>query len=192
MRPTRRSMAPMGSRCRGLTLTEALIAMVIVGIVMTLAVPAFNDLIVRERVRGINAELVADLSFARSESHQRSVQVMIDFRSDSSVSCYSIYTSIAGGQCNCLQGSNACDNGGMATNLLLKLVQIPRDRGISAGVDGNVVRIEQPQGLLNMPTLVVPVTSQRGPSLVTTMTRTGQISTCSPGSSISGVPACAP
>jgi len=53
---------------RGFTLVELLIAVVVVAVLATLAAPSFRDLVLMQRMKGIHAQLVSDLQYARSEA----------------------------------------------------------------------------------------------------------------------------
>lgn len=175
----------------GLTLVELLVAVAIMGIVLTLAVPAFNDLIARERLRGTHAQLLADLKYARSEAVQRNEAVRIDFRSSTTMVCYSIYAVASGGMCNCLLGSEQCLAGPYGASLpLLKLVQLPLSRGVALSTNASSVTVD-PTRAAHSRALTITLTSARGSQLVTTVSDRGLVSTCSPDASMSGVPACA-
>ncbi len=65
-------------RCRahGLTLIETLVAVLVVGVLVAIAAPSMQGLIAAQRVKGINAELVTDLQFARSEASRRNRDVL--------------------------------------------------------------------------------------------------------------------
>ncbi len=92
-------------RLRGFTLIELMIVVAVVAVILTLAAPSFRDLILMQRLRGINAQLVTDLSFARSEAISRGTFVQVRFQTVAgSMSCYSIASRPDGGtgnQCNC-------------------------------------------------------------------------------------------
>ena len=59
----------------GFTLTELLVAVSIVAILLTLAVPSYNDLILAQNVRTSAADLQTSLIFARSEAIKRAADV---------------------------------------------------------------------------------------------------------------------
>jgi type IV fimbrial biogenesis protein FimT len=62
---------------RGFTVLEAMIVMVVAGVVATLAAPAFSDFVIRQRIRNASFELMSDLVYARSEAVKRNVAVTI-------------------------------------------------------------------------------------------------------------------
>lgn len=175
----------------GVTMVELLVAVIIVGVILTLAVPAFNDLIARERLRGVNDQLVVDFKYARSEAIQRNEPVRVDFRSDGALSCYSVYAVTVGGNCDCLLGAEQCLAGEYGASLvLLKLVQMPSSAGVSMSTDVGSTTI-YPTRALHTRSMAITLRSVRGPQLITTVTDRGTIATCSPDQSVPGLPACA-
>lgn len=177
-------------RSRGLTLVELIVTMVIVGTLLTLAVPSFNEAIARERLRGVNAQLVTDMKFARSEAIQRGEAVRVDFRSSSSSSCYAIYAINAGGTCDCLQGAEQCVAGENGVQVqLLKLVTLPQAQGVSVTTQPSAININQERAF-HTADLSVTLTGQRGLQLMTSVSTRGSIATCSPNDTMPGVPPC--
>jgi prepilin-type N-terminal cleavage/methylation domain-containing protein len=59
---------PPISAIKGFTLVELLIAVAVMAVLVTLAAPSFRDLILMQRMKGIHAQLVTDLQYARSEA----------------------------------------------------------------------------------------------------------------------------
>ncbi len=66
-----------GASQRGFTLTELLIAVVVIGILAALAAPSFNDLIKSQRIKSMASDLNASLTVARSEAIKRNKNVTI-------------------------------------------------------------------------------------------------------------------
>jgi type IV fimbrial biogenesis protein FimT len=62
---------------RGFTLIELMITLALAGLLLTLAAPAFNTFVASSRVMEQTNELVAALSFARSESVKRNATIFV-------------------------------------------------------------------------------------------------------------------
>ena len=77
------------SRCgrpRGFTLVELMITLVVVGILLSLAVPSFNDAALGSKLTGFANDLVASAQTARSEAIKRNAAVTM-CRSTDGTSC---------------------------------------------------------------------------------------------------------
>lgn len=88
-------------RRRGVTLIELLIAVVVIGIVVALAGPSLYDFILLQRLKGVTAQVLTDLQFARAEAAARNLPVRVRVSSSTGSSCYVVYTGNAN-TCNCL------------------------------------------------------------------------------------------
>lgn len=60
---------------RGLTLIELLVTISIAAILLTIAVPSFQDFLARNRLDGATSDFMASLAYARSEAIRRGVRV---------------------------------------------------------------------------------------------------------------------
>lgn len=115
-------------RSTGVTLVELLIVVALIGAILVLAAPAFRDMILMQRLRGINAELVTDMQMARSEAVSRRDFARVFFKSDTTSTCYTIYTSAANNtRCDCLAGPGAACSGTMVE---IKTVNVPKSLGV--------------------------------------------------------------
>lgn len=65
------------SPSRGFTLVEVMVVIAIVGILASIAVPGFRDMIAGQKVRGVANDLYAALLYARSEAMKRNGQVSV-------------------------------------------------------------------------------------------------------------------
>jgi len=122
---------------QGFTLVELLIAVAVIAIIMVIAAPSFRDMILMQRLRSINAQVVTDMQFARAEAVSRGALVRVGFqRPTASMSCYTIYTSpsplnLAAERCNCLNGvGTACPAGSQE----IRTVQVPANLSVTVFV----------------------------------------------------------
>jgi len=64
-------------RYKGFTIVELMITIAILGILVAIAAPSFNESIARRRVDGIANELSTDLQFARAEAISKNIEVAL-------------------------------------------------------------------------------------------------------------------
>lgn len=121
---------------RGLTLIEALVAIAIVGVLIAITGPSLRDMIVVQRLRGVNAQLVTDLQFGRSEAVSRNTYLRFSHRFDSTQTCYVLYTFTDNtDRCDC-RNTPACTT----TNVTeVRSVRVSRDQGVSLDLPGSQV-----------------------------------------------------
>jgi type IV fimbrial biogenesis protein FimT len=88
---------------RGFTMVELMTVIVIAGVLATLAVPSFRDMLERRRVEGQANELVTDLAYAKSEAVQRNRSV--ELLTGGGGTCYTIAVMTTAtppvGNCDC-------------------------------------------------------------------------------------------
>jgi type IV fimbrial biogenesis protein FimT len=61
----------------GFTIIELMTTLVILGILIAVAIPSFNDLVVGTRIKGAASDIYASLTLARSEAIKRNTNVTV-------------------------------------------------------------------------------------------------------------------
>jgi type IV fimbrial biogenesis protein FimT len=123
---------------RAFTVVEILVVLALIAVVLALAAPSFQDLVVLQRLKSINSGLVTDLQFARSEAVSRGKLVYVIFKVPGvgvTMSCYTIYTDPVNtrGQCDCSLSAGArCQPG----TTELKTEQIPTSLSVALSLPG--------------------------------------------------------
>lgn len=118
---------------RGFTLVELLVVVVVGTALLALAIPNFTRFIVNQRLKSVNAQLVTDLQFARSEATSRNIPVYFNYRQTFTQSCYTIFTTeVPGAVCNC----TATDPCALATLKEIRTVRIPFSDKVRFGAGG--------------------------------------------------------
>lgn len=181
-------------RARAFSLVELLIVIAVVAILLALVGPSMADLLATQRVRNINAQLVTDLQFARSEAVRRKEEVKVWLQDPGSMTCYVLTEVTVLGNCNCANAPGAvCDSGRRE----FRTVQIPTSLGVrvtpTAGPGAPDMNFSHNDGRLTVPVageFQVDVVSSRRGHLRTTVGRSGRPSVCSPDGSIGQVPRC--
>lgn len=172
-------------RCSGLTLIEVLIGIALLAVVLALVAPSIRDLIAAQRVRSVNAELVTDLQYARSEAVRRSIDVLVYFRTGTASTCYTI--SAASEVCNCLLGpGRACSNPARE----IKTVSVSRRIGIEVSASAPSITYNFSDGRPSISNLEVTVNSPERGALKTVTNAAGRPSVCSPGGAFREVQPC--
>jgi type IV fimbrial biogenesis protein FimT len=65
------------SRPAGFTIIELMVSLVVLGILVTVAIPSFNDLVLSTRIKSAASDLYGALSLARSEAIKRNANVTV-------------------------------------------------------------------------------------------------------------------
>lgn len=122
------------SRVAAFTLIELMIVVALVAIIVTLAAPSFRDMILMQRLRAVNAQVIADVAWARSEAISRGTFIQINFASSSGAagkSCYIIYArqdATAAPLCDCLAAEGSRCSG---TTTEVRTVIAPNDESVT-------------------------------------------------------------
>ena len=195
-------------RIKAFTLIELMIVVALIAIIVTLAAPSFRDMILMQRLRGINAQLVTDLAFARSEAVSRGTFMQVRFQTSGTSSppmdCYIIYartTAAASDMCDCTvaAGSPRCSNPAVATEV--KTVQAPLSESVRFTptvrepyftIDprtGGVWVASVPEDA-DVPTFVVETLIDPARRFRNQYKLSGQLSVCTPSGSTVGGTAC--
>ena len=193
---------------RGLTIIELMVVVGVVGVLAALAAPSLRDFMARQRVAAINAELVTDLQYARSEAVSRGLQMRVQFRENETMTCYTIHTfGLALGNCNCLQPlGTACPS--IAGLTEIKTTQVLKSTSVTVRPPGafpyNYLVFTEQRGLANWrghagdladyvsnwEDFQVTVQSSISGKLRTAVNLVGRPQVCSPDASMNGAPIC--
>jgi Tfp pilus assembly protein FimT len=179
------------SRCLGVTIIEAVVALTVVGAIITLTAPSMRGMISRHRVEGLQAELLTDLRLARSEASQRSgtlTSIAVTFGGNADVSCYTIH--VEGANCDCTRApGTVC----MPAVQEIKSIQYSRAGGVAVAASspsGSRIKFEPPQGWADPSDLVIDIHGSPSGQLRTSVSKLGVPIVCSPDGSIRGVATC--
>ena len=177
-------------RARAFTLIELLVVIAVVAILLALVGPSMGDLLASQRVRNINAQLVTDIQYARSEAALRNTTVSVLFRrtpplGTPTMTCYVLAMEGGTGDCDC--------DGCYSTWQEIRRIQIPGSTTVTvlpvAGQAEEVKFDQRGRQLASQPIAVAVFSSRRG-KLLTRVNLAGRPSVCSPDGSIRDVPAC--
>jgi len=178
---------------RGISLVEVMVAIGILAILVSVALPSFTDLIARRRLQAVTAEIASDLAYARSEAALRPQGTLVLFRQNTSTTCYTIQSGSGTINCDCTRGvGNACPTSVLGASPELKTMQLARTTGITVtpsatnwATANNKLGFQSPQLLPTSPDFGVTISNSNA-SLRVEFNSIGRVSTCSPNGSFGG------
>lgn len=193
------------TRSAAFTLVELMVVVAMISIIAALAAPSLRDMILVQRLRGINAQLVTDLAFARSEAVSRGVFVGVRSQFVSgSMSCYIINTrtSLAAPACDCTAAPGSrCTDPTQTTEL--RTVQVPVDLSVTVQVPtgqadnltfdprtGGMKLAASDLGLYDTTGFLVESAVDSARALRTSVSVSGRVTVCTPSLSRLGGTAC--
>jgi prepilin-type N-terminal cleavage/methylation domain-containing protein len=193
----------------GFTLIELMTVVAVVGILLLVALPTLQDMIRVQRLKGINAEIVTDLQYARTEATSRGVLVNVRFMLPASgypLSCYILFTDIASStvpstRCSCRLAAGArCPEDGTAE---IRTVVVPTSLGVALSIPTTYqdhFAFDPVTGGILLPAtdfiqpvdrgIAVLAAIDSARTLRTDLARSGRPSVCAPTGSTMPEPAC--
>ena len=191
---------------RGFTLPELLLVVVVAGILLTIGLPSFREMILMQRLRGINSQLVTDLQFARAEAAARNQWARVAFERNDTVSCYTIYTSAGitdSDRCDCRLGVGAaCTD----TRSEVRTVQVPSEDGVQLQVvldadnnelafafdhvTGRILSVPVDDNPRSLPAFRIDASIDANRVMRTEVGQVGRVNVCAPASTTVGAPPC--
>lgn len=107
-------------RHRGFTLPELMIVVAVAAILLTIGAPSLYEFIRTQRLKGVHAQVMTDMQYARTEAASRGLAVNVYIRpasADNRVACYILFTDadsdqIPSQRCDCRRPQgNRCTSG---------------------------------------------------------------------------------
>ncbi len=170
----------------GMTLTELMVVMGILGVLASLAIPSYKGFQERYRLEGYAMALVTDIHYARSESVAQNRGLRISFGTDAGGTCYLIHS---GNATNCTCNSDGTAQCADANNSIQKSVGLAT--GLGVRVQSNVASILfHPSRGTSTPAGSISVIGQNGNSIRQVVNIMGRTRTCSPQGTVSGYKVC--
>jgi type II secretion system protein H len=160
-------------RINGFTLIEMMVVLAILGIVMSIAVPSYLDLIDKQRLKEATESFYSTLQSARSLAKTRSEKIYIDVDTSSSNWCLGVNTAAA---CNCTN-TTACTTAKIQASDFNK-ISIKTGGTLDGQYYDPVRGVLDPNGGSSAPSITL--VSARGKEATINISTTGEVSHCSP------------
>lgn len=158
----------------GLTLIEMMVAIAIVAVLASLAVPSFGSQLARTHLKAAAERIAADLAEARFESGRRGVPMHLHFEAGAQW-CYSIATADS---CPC----------GSAQSCQIRRTQGSEHKGVLLE-RANDLHFDPANGTADA-VAAATLRNTQGDTLRVELTRLGRAKVCAPESTSLGYPAC--
>lgn len=157
---------------RGLTLIELMLALAIVAVLATLAMPSFGNMLARHRLKAAAENLAMDLAELRQQSAQRQQPMHVDLQAGAQW-CYALAVQ-SGCDCRVPQGCQ------------LKIVRADDHPGVLLLEGGSLMVDAQPGASSGSALLQGP----DGSRLRVGLSPLGRPKVCASGSPVAGYPSC--
>jgi type IV fimbrial biogenesis protein FimT len=159
---------------RGLTLIELTVALAIVAVLMSLALPSFGSILARHRLKAAAEHLAQDLAELQMQVTQRGTPLHLNVAPGIDW-CYALATRP---NCDCH----------VAQSCRIRAVQAREHPGVQL-VEGRPMRLELLPGA-DAGSGSATLQGSDGARLRVTLTRLGRASVCSPSAAVPGYPMC--
>lgn len=163
---------------RGFTLIELVVALVITGILLVMAVPVLNEQIDKRRLVAVADAIYGDLQYARSEAIRNNQNVQISFSGGASW-CYGMILGAAACDCSVVASGTGYCSLKRVDHLDFPKVSIPASGGIS--FSGNKTGFDPVRGVASESGYVI-MESALGKQARVNLALLGRISVCAPAS----------
>jgi type IV fimbrial biogenesis protein FimT len=184
---------PKAKAQHAFTLVELMVVVAVLAVLAVLAAPSLRELIVMQRLKSINAELVTDLQYARSEAIARNRQISVRFGSSSTMTCYVVFIDALTGSCDCTQPPGSVCNGVGVEEIRTTQVPASTDVQVAPVAPTPAVLSFSREGMRPVNTDYVVATTRRSGGngrLQITVNAMGRPTVCSQEGSVSGFSTC--
>jgi type IV fimbrial biogenesis protein FimT len=184
--PAHRTHQPLLRRAQaGVTLIETAVAVSVLAVAGSLAVPSFQDAVQRRHLEGAAAQLETDIHYTRMLAVARNAPMRISFESGTAGSCYVIHTGSAN-QCGCAaDGTAVCQGAAQAE----RSVHFAAGGPLSLTSNSRSMVFDPVKGT-STPTATMQLTARNGMTVRQVMNIMGRVRSCSPAPALSGYRAC--